>query len=119
MVERLNNAQNHKRAALKKIAKLSKIVAVSIEQKVATLGDENHNIVNEILNETIILKLKAHNIVNETPHTFAEELPLPAQFLLWQQQQGGNLQKRKPWKAATHFDHQIMLEYLPHTPSSI
>ena len=49
LIERLNNAQNHKRETLKKIAKLSKIVAASIEQERATLGDENHNIVNEIL----------------------------------------------------------------------
>ena len=68
LIERLSNAQNHKREALKKIAKLSKIVAASIEQEGATLGDENH-IVNEIF--------------NETPHTFAEDTP---QFLLWQQQ---------------------------------
>ena len=54
--------------AMRKIAKLSKIVAASIEQEGATLGDENH-IVNEIF--------------NETPHTFAEDTP---QFLLWQQQ---------------------------------
>ena len=32
LVERLNNAQNHNRMALKKIAKLSKIVAASIGQ---------------------------------------------------------------------------------------
>ena len=49
LIERLNNGQNHKRETLKKIAKLSKIVAASIEQERATLGDENHNIVNEIL----------------------------------------------------------------------
>ena len=68
LIERLNNAQNHKKEALRKIGKLSKIVAASIEQEGATLGDENH-IVNEIF--------------NETPHTFAEDTP---QFLLWQQQ---------------------------------
>ena len=69
LAERLDIAQNHKREALKKIVKSSKIVAASIEQEGATLGGENHNIVNEILNETF--------------HTFAEETP---QFLLWQQQ---------------------------------
>ena len=69
LVERLNNAQNHKREELKKIAKLSKIVAAYIEQEGATLGDENHNIVNKIF--------------NETSHTFAEDTP---QFLLWKQQ---------------------------------
>lgn len=64
-MERLNNAQNHKREALKKITKLLKIVAACIKQERAALGDENHNIVNEIF--------------NETPHTFAEHIP---QFLL-------------------------------------
>ena len=68
-MERLNNAQNHKREVLRKIAKLSKIVATSIEQEGATLGDENHNVVNEIF--------------DETSHTFEEGTP---QFLLWQQQ---------------------------------
>ena len=48
---------------------MSKIVAASIEQEGATLGDENHIIVNEIF--------------NKTPYTFAEDTP---QFLLWQQQ---------------------------------
>ena len=69
LIERLNNAQNHKKEALRKIGKLSKIVAASIEQEGATLGDENHIIVNEIF--------------NKTPYTFAEDTP---QFLLWQQQ---------------------------------
>ena len=64
-MERLNNAQNHKREALKKINKLSKIVAASIKQEGATLSDGNHDIVNEIF--------------TETPHTFAEHIP---QFLL-------------------------------------
>ena len=68
-MERFNNARNHKRESLKKVAKLSKIVATSIEQEGATLGDENHNVVNEIF--------------DETSHTFEEGTP---QFLLWRQQ---------------------------------
>ena len=69
LIERLNNAQNDKRETLRKIAKFSKIVAAPIQQERATLGDENHNIVNKIF--------------SETPNTFAEDTP---QFLLWQQQ---------------------------------
>ena len=64
-MERFNNARNHKREALKKVAKLLKIVATSIEQEGATLGDENLNIVNKIF--------------NETSHKFAEDT---LQFLL-------------------------------------
>ena len=33
LIERLNNAQNHKREAMRKIAKLTKIVAASIDQE--------------------------------------------------------------------------------------
>ena len=61
LVERLNNAQNHKREALKKIANLSKIVAAFTEQEGATLGDENHKIANGSLSSSNgVLLLTTH-----------------------------------------------------------
>ena len=82
LIERLNNAQNHKKEALRKIGKLSKIVAASIEQEGATLGDENHNVVNEIF--------------NETPHTFQKT---PPNFSY-----GSNKRRKPPKKKAVECD---------------
>ena len=68
--------------AMRKIAKLSKIVAASVEQEGATLGDENH-IVNEIFNE----KLKTH--LQKTPHNFSY---------------GSNKRRKPPKKIAVECD---------------